>query len=77
MKRDLDRCQLIERSINTKFRKTLWTPFIQAIRDYELIEPNDKIAVCISGGKDSMLMAKRFPRHGPGLCTGEPPEDRG
>ncbi|MBQ8953223.1 MAG: tRNA 2-thiocytidine biosynthesis protein TtcA [Clostridia bacterium] len=58
MKRELDACQLIERSINKKFRKELWTPFMQAVRRYELIQPGDRIAVCISGGKDSMLMAK-------------------
>ncbi len=48
----------IERSIITKFRKTIWRPFTKAVREYELIEENDKIAVCISGGKDSMLLAK-------------------
>ncbi|MBQ6375233.1 MAG: tRNA 2-thiocytidine biosynthesis protein TtcA [Clostridia bacterium] len=58
MKRELDDCQLIERSIQKKFRKTLWTPFVGAVKRYRLIDPGDRIAVCISGGKDSMLMAK-------------------
>ncbi len=48
----------IERSIIKKYRKTIWNNFIAAVQEYELIKENDKIAVCISGGKDSMLMAK-------------------
>ena len=58
MPRELTKQQLIERSINKKFRKELWTPFVAAVKRYELIQPGDRIAVCISGGKDSMLMAK-------------------
>ena len=49
---------LIEKSIIKKFRKEIWNRFIEAVNNYELIEKNDKIAVCISGGKDSFLMAK-------------------
>ena len=57
-KRNLDPCQLIERSIQKKYRKALWTPFVTAVKRYQLIQAGDKIAVCISGGKDSMLLAK-------------------
>ena len=58
MKRDLQPHELIERSIIKKFRKTIWNPFTLAVRQYQLIQPGDKIAVCISGGKDSVILAK-------------------
>lgn len=57
MNEELETYQSIEQSITKKFRKTIWNPFIAAVKRYELIEPGDKIAACISGGKDSMLMA--------------------
>ena len=55
-----DRAKDVERSINKKFHKGIWSKFTAAINDYQLVEEGDKIAVCISGGKDSMLMAKLF-----------------
>ena len=50
----------VEQSLRKKFKKRIWSKFTKAINTYELVKPGDKIAVCISGGKDSMLMAKCF-----------------
>ncbi len=61
------KAQDVERSIVKKFRKEIWRKFTKAINEYEMIQDGDRIAVCISGGKDSMLMAKLFQelwRHG-------------
>lgn len=58
MSRNLKPYKLIERSIIKKFRKSIWNPFILAVKRYELVKEGDRIAVCISGGKDSMLLAK-------------------
>ncbi len=58
MAKQLERYQEIERSIITTYRKTIWSPFVLAVKKYGLIESGDKIAVCISGGKDSILLAK-------------------
>ena len=58
MSRELEKYQLVEQSINKKFRKTIWRPFVNAVKQYELIQTGDRIAVCISGGKDSFLDAK-------------------
>lgn len=58
--KELNRKEKIEESIRKKFHKELFSKFAKAINEYDLIQPNDKIAVCISGGKDSMLMAKLF-----------------
>ena len=54
----MDRSHEIELSISRRFRHKLWGRFVKAVKDYQLIKENDVIAVCISGGKDSMLMAK-------------------
>ena len=58
MGRELSACQRVERSLLTDFRKPIWRQFLRAVREYRLVEPGDRIAVCVSGGKDSMLLAK-------------------
>ena len=63
----MEKYQEIERSIIKKYRKEIWSRFTKAVKDYELINENDKIMVCISGGKDSFLLAKciqELERHG-------------
>lgn len=56
--RDLTPCETAERSLIKTYRKSLWNPFIAAVKRYQLVSPGDRIAVCISGGKDSMVLAK-------------------
>ena len=58
MSRELTPQEMAERSLIKKYRKELWNPFIAAVKRYELVQPEDRIAVCISGGKDSMILAK-------------------
>ena len=60
LKSDLQTAAEVEKSIVKKFKKELWSKFAAAIKEYQLVQENDRIAVCISGGKDSMLMAKLF-----------------
>lgn len=63
----MEKTREIEKSIIKKYRKQIWSKFVKAIKEFELIKENDKIAVCISGGKDSMLLAKcleELKRHG-------------
>jgi tRNA(Ile)-lysidine synthase TilS/MesJ len=56
----MEKYQEIDRSIIKTYRGKLWAPFVRALKEYELIVPNDSVCVCISGGKDSMLLAKLF-----------------
>lgn len=54
----MERYQEIERSLHKKFSKTIWSRFVGSLKEYQMLSPGDKVAVCISGGKDSMLLAK-------------------
>lgn len=58
--RELTIAELAERSIFKTYRKEIWNPFIASLKDYNLLQPNDCVAVCISGGKDSFLLALLF-----------------
>lgn len=63
----MKRYKEIERTIITNYRKKIWNKFVKGVKEYEMIKPGDKIAVCMSGGKDSMLLAKcmqELQRHG-------------
>ena len=60
MEKERDDIDLYEKSITTDFRRYLWSRFLKAIYEYKLINEGDVICVCISGGKDSMLLAKLF-----------------
>lgn len=63
----MEKYKEIERSIIKKYRKEIWSKFVRAVQDYNLVEENDNIMVCISGGKDSFLLAKciqELERHG-------------
>lgn len=59
-KSDADFAAEVEESIRKRFKKSIWSKFTKAINEYELVKEGDCVAVCISGGKDSMLMAKLF-----------------
>ena len=64
----MEKYQEVERSLITKYRRAIWRPFVTAVVQYQLINEGDAVAVCISGGKDSMIMAKcmqELQRHGP------------
>ena len=58
MSRTLTPAQRMEQALLTEYRKSIWRPFMRAVRAYELLSPGDRVAVCVSGGKDSMLLAK-------------------